>query len=399
MPSNKKSSKSKAKAANRNLNNETVVVLKRLLSAIKELDNKGKNQTITPPNVAIPINHYRDITPELEGAYKMLEDGANLIKNVSTKYTLLGKINVEDGSKYTTELRQASELISTSAFLVHQPNVGCALATRTVIKQKCSSILNSVIALVESFVSLKALDGNVGAQLTGAVWSACDQVLENFPKGNRTCMRREMFTWVRDCNDTMEEFQELIDLSTNGEDDTESEVNDEDQYSSKELDVAKASLALIKCSRGIINLSMKASECAGAELSELEKKLQSEDHSDDEESKKVIKMRKLSNLQWINNLHETCRLVGEGMTNLGCVMYPPLNVSDAVEWTDTEIGAQASEQTKCLLEAAHMIDNPILGDDPKTIVMNDEVKEMCSKLISAIEHRSKEVQEGIKTLL
>lgn len=395
MPSSKKSSKSKAKAANRNLNNETVVVLKRLQSAIKELDNKGKNQIITPPNVSIPINHYRDITPELEGAYKMLEDGANLIKNVSTKYTLLGKINVEDGSKYTTELRQACELISTSAFLVHQPNVGCARATRTMIKQKCSSILNSVIALVESFVSLKALDGNIGAQLTGAVWSACDQVLENCPKGNRTCMRREMFTWVRDCNDTMEEFQELIDLSTDGEDGTESEGNDEDVYSSNELVVAKASLALIKCSRGIINLSMKASECAGTELSELEKKLQSED----EESKNIIKTRKLSILQWINNLHETCRLVGEGMTNLGCVMYPPLNVSDAVEWTDTELGDQTSEQTKCLLEAAHMIDNPIPGDDLKTIAMNEEVKEMCSKLISAIEHRSEEVQEGIKTLL
>ena len=34
-----------------------------------------------------------------------------------------------------------------------------------------------------------------------------------------------------------------------------------------------------------------------------------------------------------------------------------------------------------------------------SIVMNDEVKEMCCKLIMAIEHRSKEVQEGIKTLL
>jgi hypothetical protein len=395
MPSSKKSNKNKAKTMNRNLNNETVAALKRLAVALKELDEKGKSIT-TSSNPGIPLNHWREIPAEVEGAYKMLNDGAQLIKHVSTKYTLMGKISVEDGSKYSTELRQGCELISTAAFLVHQPSCGCARPTRSFIKQKSRGLVNSVTSLVESFVSLKALDGNVGAQLTGAVWQACDDLMEKVPKGNRACMRRELFTWVTDCNETMQEFDDLIELGPSDAQDEIQTSDDEnwdagEQYSSKEISIASASLALIKCSRGIIGLALKACECAGEAVAKLDKELLD---SEDNDSNTV---RKMLILQWISNLQETCRKLGDGATDLGCVMYPPLSLSSANEdWTNTELGDQVNQQKAWLLEGAHSIYNPILGEGQIEIDMSDDVKEMCSKLLSAIEKRAKEVEDGIK---
>ena len=50
--------------------------------------------------VGLPLNHWKELPENVTQAYKMLSDGAELIKATSTKYTLLGKINLEDGSKY-----------------------------------------------------------------------------------------------------------------------------------------------------------------------------------------------------------------------------------------------------------------------------------------------------------
>ena len=48
-------------------------------------------------------------------------------------------------------------------------------------------------------------------QMTRAVWSACDNLLERMPRENRGCMCREVYTWVGDCNGTTREFTELVD--------------------------------------------------------------------------------------------------------------------------------------------------------------------------------------------
>ena len=81
------------------------------------------------------------------------------------------------------------------------------------------------------------------------------------------------------------------------------------------------------------------------------------------------------------------------------------NTDDKSTWTRTEIGSQVMEQTKYLLLAAHSINNPIPGDGDgdgegqEQIEMSEEVKEMCSKLLSAIERRSNEVKVGIDNVL
>ncbi len=298
---------------------------------------------------------------------------------------------------------------------------------------------------MEAFASGEALHGNVGAKLTGVLWQACEDV-ERLPKGNRACMRRELFGWVRECNETMEEFQELIDLGHSSDgNENENQTNDEtdnhwddfcnnvgtgEQYTPQELPIVEASHALIKCSRGILNLSLKACDCAGDAVALLDQQrdTKSTSPSGDDADASLSNERKLGILQWISNLHELCRKIGEGATDLGCVMYPPLNLSTETDehneegdadgnleqedmWAQTEIGSQVMEQTKNLLRAAHLIHNPIPPSSnvegqaqqeqrvQESIEMSEKVKELCSKLLSAIEKRSNEIKVGIHNLV
>lgn len=456
---NKKSSKGNQKAKQRNLNNETILSLKRLTLAIQELDHRRQQQqqqgttspsssqksppappantcttTTTVNNPAlIPfidpatvplLRHWRNIPADIMGAYQMLHDGAQLIKTISTKYTLMGKISIEDGSQFATELRQGCELLSTAAFLVHNPNSGCARSTRRLVKQRCLAVVQSVTTLMESFVSSRALEGNVGAQLTGAVWHSCEEIMEKTPKGNRACMMKELFTWVKECNETMEEFEELIGLGPLEEKIVGEEDNDEavaegyskwdefceklgtgEHYAKDEMPIVKACLALIKCSRGIIGLSLKALECAGSAV-------ECHGEASDENEGKVSRdsvtdsSHHLLVFQWMGNLHETCRMIGEGVTNLGCALYPPLNLSlandsndddnDDESWTRTEIGKQVIIQRDWLLSAARVIDKPVIGSDDTEIEMTAEVRDMCSKLSTAIKKRVSEAEHAIQ---
>mmetsp|Transcript_4590 Transcript_4590/g.6397 ORF Transcript_4590/g.6397 Transcript_4590/m.6397 type:complete len:438 (+) Transcript_4590:148-1461(+) len=434
MANKKKGSnnKKKAKSQGRNHNATTVLSLKRLLTALKELDEKGKdainkaNKNCSGQiNIGIALKHWRELPDVVLQAYKMLSDSAELIRATSTKYTLLSKISVEDGSKLCDELRQACELVSTSAFLLHQAEVGCARSTRYFIKQRAIAIVSAVTQLIESMQNLRGLEGNVGAQLTGVLWSACDEV-PKLPRGNRACMRREIFKWVGECNETMEEFAELVKASEstagdidsedtalkssgseggNGWDDFCENVGTGENYTSDELPIVRASLAIIKCSRGILGLALKAYECAGNIEAAAE---------DTNEDNKLTYISKEdipqigAILQWMSNLQEISRLIGVGVTDLGCLMYPPLNFdlsekSDAklekIIWSNTQIGEQLLAQKDYLLTAAHFIIDATPYDQSIAIPMSEEVKELSSKLLAAIETRAEEASQGISDLL
>jgi len=90
----KKECKSLSTKVDLNLN--TVDSLRRLSKALSELDNDSK---VSTDNVGLPMGSWRDLSDSLQSAYTMMSSGAELVKATSTKYTLLGKINVADGSK------------------------------------------------------------------------------------------------------------------------------------------------------------------------------------------------------------------------------------------------------------------------------------------------------------
>ena len=87
----------------------------------------------------------------------------------------------------------------------------------------------------------------------------------------------------------------------------------QEQYTDKELEVAKACVALVKCSRGTINVALKASDSAG--------KLVVQVNADDTEKRTAV-------LTWIGKVHDLARQVGTGMTDLGTLLYPTLSFDE-----------------------------------------------------------------------
>ena len=101
---------------------------------------------------------------------------------------------------------------ATSApLLIHQAEYKCSRCTLKFFKQSTQAIVAHVISLVEPFASLSTLETNIGAQNTGAVWDVFDEAISKVPntyEEKRTTLHR-----FENEMKTMEEFQEMLDLS------------------------------------------------------------------------------------------------------------------------------------------------------------------------------------------
>ena len=339
--------------------------LERLSKSLTSLDDSSSNHA---------LSHWREIPEEVATAYDMMQKGASLVEATSTKYTLVGKIDFEEGSKLSQNLLRGCELLGTGALLICNDDIGCGRSTRHYAKQAARAVVSTVLALMEAFIDQTALDDNVGAQKTGAVWQQCAS-LQKVPKGNRASMRRDLLTWTMECNETMTEFTELVEagpeLSTISEEKTDCDdfSSESEQYTLLELPVANASVSLLKCSRGTINVAIKACEAAGEQLS-----------TDNREGV----------LEWINSLFNMARIVGEGVTDLGTQLYPPLELG-----RDSGLQKQLVVQRDTIL-ALHTfcLDASPNGMDG-LLSLPEEVTEMSSKLQTAAQKRYQETQDAI----
>lgn len=303
-------------------NGQVIEALQRLVELLKNNENANRS--------APQLSHYREIPHEIQVAYDLLHQGAALVHGTSTKYTLVGKVSVKDQTNLAADLQRGCELIGAATHSLLQDSTGCARPLRQSTFKASLAICTSVIHLVESFEDQSAQEENVGAQKTGVVWEACDTILKKLiPQGNRNAIRRDLFTWTRECQDTMDEFQEMIDLgpSESGagdsvEEEEEDFFGDEDQYSESEMLIATACFGLLKCSRGTMKVSLEACEELGKHVSETQ----------DE-----------SYLNHILRLYDLGREVGEGITNFGSAMYPPLLPST------TELERELRQQTQAII--------------------------------------------------
>lgn len=348
--------------------------LRRLADSLKQMDD---HKSVVP-------GHYKELSPDITQSYDLMTQGASLIHATSTKYTLMGKISKDEAAKIAEELLKGCQLIATGALVIGTDNYGCCRSTRIYTKRASRAVLATVIQLVEAFVNdptghITEKDDNLGAQKCGAVWQTCDAFLKKtVPQGNRNAMRRDLFTWVMDCNETIEEFQEMIDRGplTSSAQTTDNktfeqfcEVDDDEQYTAKELELAKACIALVKCSRGAINVTLKASECVGGVA----------ENSSDKNQKELL-------LKWVGKAHDLARQVGDGVTDLGTLLYPALSL-DNIQW-------QADKQVESILEVINFIlDASIESGDG--IEMVEEAIEMASKLKTATQTRQKEIKEAV----
>jgi DNA-binding protein H-NS len=294
-----------------------------------------------------------------------------LVKATATKYTLVGKINVEEGAKLAKDLLHGCELVATGALVICEDNVGCSRSARHYAKQASRAILATTLELVKVFADPSILEGNeqLGAQKTGAVWSTCDALLK-VPKGNRASMRRDLFTWTIECNETLGEFTEMIQLGPVDDEETGDDDFGGDQYTAEELPIVQAALALIKCSRGSMNVTLKACEAAGVAACE-----------NAEEGL----------LEWIATLHNLARVVGEGMTDLGTGLYPPLELI-----VDANDGEHLITQLVMQRDAIVELQDFCLE---ATFDLPEDITELASKLRSVAQKRYEEANDAISETL
>ena len=397
--------------------------------------------SLTPP--ALPISHWRTLPLTTTSAYKILNDGASYIHATSTKYTLVGKVDTTEGANLALELRKGAELIGTATLLFYSPNCGSSRSLRHYTKQSSRAVLASVIALIQSFddgtSQGKAHDGNnVGAQKTGAVWSACDAMMQKLPRGNRAAMRRELMVWVMDCNESIEEFVEVLELGPSREeagDEEEDEdvmmMMEEEQYSITEHSIAKACVNLMKCSKKLLALVLRACEDVGEVADKLALPMSSTTSDEEEEegqseSKQTAEDAKKQKelLHYIANLHEMARTVGEGVTNVGILLYPPLDTASSNDdeyqkWQTTKrqsmlscstidkkdagipslgssaLGLQLEHQMYALLECIESVHNPPTAGEGVRECLSQEVVDGAERLVKALKVRCKEVEDGM----
>jgi len=380
--------------------------LKKLSTTLEELDNKGiehsealteqfqklglqdgdQHQTslqkVAQPAQVLAITFYRhqDMPLDITKAYDVIRTGADLISATSTKFTLVERIKEHDGYKLVEDLRKGAELIATGCIVLHASSMGVGRSARTYVKQASRGVVATLIALVSSFDdgSARISDSTLGAQKTGAVWDCCEK-LKKIPQGNRNAMRRDLFQWVKDCNDTMQEFQDIIDLgpvtATVAEGNHDLDWDDfcegaDEQYSEKELKVAQSCLALIKCTRGTISNVLNACDHIGELLQTTEEKTR--------------------HFIWISSLHELARNVGEGATELGVMMYPPLDMDGEEEDGKSALQIQLETQVQALLDT-----NGFILSVGTKVDLASEVVAFSKKLYSASETRCKEAVRAI----
>jgi len=364
--------------------------LQRLSESLQKMDDR----------ITVPPKHYRDIPEDIQKSYGLMMQGASLVHATSTKYTLVGKISLDEQETVAQDLLKGCQFIAAGALVIADESFGCCRSTRMHTKRACRAVIVTVTQLVEAFheaaeghnnstsaatAALLEKDNNLAAQKCGAVWSTCDVFLQKkVPQGNRNAMRRDLFTWMMECNETMAEFQEMIDrgpstglLTTatticEGNDEATDEdsfddflQDDNEQYTAFELEIAKPCVAMVKCSRGTINVALKASECAGDLIKQC---------TPGEDTQARI-------LQWIGNVHDKARHVGEGMTDLGTLLYPTLSIED--------IESQGNKQHDAILAVLEYI------LDTTDMELSDEVVDMATKLRAVAQTRHDEMTKAI----
>jgi len=369
---------------------ESVVAVVKGLEVLIEHTKKDLCLKKEPP----VLSHYRNLPEQLQTAYALLHQGATLVRATATKYALVGAIDVKDQGSLGTDLLKGCELIGAASHVTMQDPSGCSHALRQHTQKAALAVFIATLRLVEAFhpeiissmkqskkqpttvvatastISVASKDNNVGAQKTGALWEACDHILnKRLPQGNRNAMRRELFTWTRECNDTMEEFQEMIELgpketaggdaiSEDDEDDCGWGGSDDDQYSEDELPMAKACLGLLKNSRGNMKVSLEACEALG--------KLEADE----------------ANLTAIACIYKHAKKVGEGVTDLGSLLYPPL-LAQASELQDGVV-----QQTSYIVEFQEYL----LGLDPP---LPSKISDLAQTLKNAAEKRGQEFLDAL----
>jgi Grap2 and cyclin-D-interacting len=387
--------------------------------------------------------HYRVLPPEVRQSYEMLEQGAQLVHATSTKFALMAKIDGGKSHEMAHDLLRGCSWVGT-ACLVLDPRLGGA-ARRHALNAGRSVVRSVLHLLLEEQPEHQGDDAQHNhqqpappsssalAQRTGVVWESCDVILNRqLPLGNRTAMRRELLGYMKECQETVIEFQAMIDAGpllledaegktnppSSKDDDVDRDDDDDedewdafldgetDRYRPEELAAVVPCVAMVKCSRGTLNLVLQALDVMGARLEEAKASAaaMAPSSSASLEDSTASSPQELSSedkdrLQRMERLYELACLVGIGMTDLGAALYPPLDC-DAV-------GVQVLRQSGAIESVLRAVIS-ISGEDEQeavaTVQANAEideeewppaVRELHAKLAAAVSARRAEALEAL----
>jgi len=355
--------------------------LQRLSEKLNELDVKA----------VVPLTHYRQLPEPVSQARDFLYNGAALIHGTSTKYSLLGTIDQYEQNKLKEDLMRGCNVIATGCVLVHERSIGSSRALRRHIKKTCRAIVDAVAQMVESFYNGTALIDYMGAQKAGIVWQTCDVVIDKkVPIGNRNAMRRDLFTFMMECQETMDEFQRVVDEgpaqpeakedqiakeSNKQEDDGWDAFASNDQlFLEKEIPVATACIALVKVSRGTINLTLQALEGIGAYLQEF--LVNERDPTPKDRAR----------FEWMERLYGLACKVGDGMTDFATHLYPTIDLKALPD--------QIQIHSQRLLKVINMVAEATLTDKSK-VVLPPAVLELGTNLKQATAARRNDALQAV----
>lgn len=397
-------------------------------TATLRLTDNGDTDNTLIKSSTLPIqsiSHWRTLPPEVTSAYQLLIDGASYIHATSTKYTLISNTghNQESGN-LAVELRKGAELIGTGSLLLFSASCGASRSLKHYVKLNVRAVVATVLNLLKYFedknaggVDTKDNNNNIGAQKTGAIWSACDKLISSLPRGNRAAMRRELMVWMQDCNESIAEFEALMSLGPkilalgDNDDDKEDEDASDEQYTANELKLAKASVNLMKCSKNVLKLVLSASECVGEHLEGL-----SSSQEEDESKRNDNQKERKEMLQYIADLHDKARTIGVGVSDLGVMLYPPFEMEMDVNTEDvlskksqlrsnlnipnlvnTTLGLELDCQLHSLLECVESVHHAekTCGFTSIKECMSKDVVESSERLLNAVHIRCKEIEEAI----
>ena len=369
------------------------------------------------------ISHWRTLPADVKSAYQLLVDGASYIHATSTKYTLISNTgHTQESGNLAVELRKGAELLGTGSLLLFSESCGASRSLKHYVKVHVRAVVASVVSLLQYFEDINAggnndtkiSNNNVGAQKTGAIWSACDKLTSSLPRGNRAAMRRDLMVWMRDCNESIAEFEGLVSLGPKNEegennDDVDEDEDDEDdneQYTEKEIKLAKASVNLIKCTKNVLNLVMSACEFVGGNYEDCFS-TEVENPSIRPSNQKM----KNSMLQYISNLHDRARSIGVGVTDFGVLLYPPLDMEldmeEVNEWLlkKTVLEVSGNPSINCIPELGtstlglklecHLHTLLECVEKVRCASMSRDVIETAERLLNAVHIRCKEIEEAI----
>ena len=145
---------------------DVLAALRRLADSLRDLHRKDDTQQ--------QPTHWRELPPGVVEGYRLLSDGAELVKATATKFTLLNKVEPSEGLKLLShDLLGGVRVVATGAVVLDGILTPRSSRHST---RAARAIVGGVVALIECFDASQ--NSNLSAQKTGAVWSACDAKLE-----------------------------------------------------------------------------------------------------------------------------------------------------------------------------------------------------------------------------